>query len=207
MNRTIKLLMFSDIFLLTGFGLIDPILAIYIKENLVGGTIFAAGLASTLFLMTKCAVQLPFSRYVDEHDDKVKWLIIGSLLISSVPFIYIFAPSITFIYCAQILYGLGSGLVFPTWLGLWSANLDKKHKSFEWSLYSTLTGIGTAITATLGAAIAEFAGFIYTFVFSGTMALFGSLILFGLNRRNEMAKKVPIMHYHRHRKSTHRKGH
>ncbi len=206
MNRTIKLLMFSDIFLLTGFGLIDPILAIYIKENLVGGTIFAAGLASTLFLMTKCAVQLPFSRYVDEHDDKVKWLIVGSLLIASVPFIYMFAPSITFVYCAQILHGLGSGLAFPTWLGLWSTNLDKKHESFEWSLYSTLTGIGTAATASIGAAIAEFSGFTYTFIFGGVMAMVGSIILFKLDKHNEKIKKVPIMHYHRHRKSTHRRG-
>ena len=45
MNRTIKLLMISDIFVITGFGLIDPILAIFIKENLTGGTIFAAGFA------------------------------------------------------------------------------------------------------------------------------------------------------------------
>ena len=49
---TIKLLMISDIFLVTGFGLIDPILAIFIKENLIGGSIFAAGFASTLFLVT-----------------------------------------------------------------------------------------------------------------------------------------------------------
>ena len=44
MNRIIKLLMISDVFVLTGFGLVQPILAIFIKDNLVGGTIFAAGL-------------------------------------------------------------------------------------------------------------------------------------------------------------------
>ena len=62
MNRTIKLLMFSDIFVLTGFGLIEPILAIFIKENLVGGTIFAAGLASMIFLVTK-------SQFIKEATD------------------------------------------------------------------------------------------------------------------------------------------
>ena len=94
MNKTIRLLMMSDIFLLTGFGLIAPILAIFIKENLVGGTIFAAGFASTIFIVTKIIIQLPFSRYVDNHRDKVKWLIIGTFIIALVPFIYMFATNI-----------------------------------------------------------------------------------------------------------------
>jgi DHA1 family quinolone resistance protein-like MFS transporter len=202
MNRTIKLLTISDIFVLTGFGLIAPILAIFIKDNLIGGTIFAAGIASTLFLVTKCAVQLPFSRYVDRHEDKVKWLVVGTLIISAVPFIYIFAKHIYMIYFAEILYGFGSGLAYPTWLGLWSTNLDKKQESFEWSLYSTLTGLGTAATAAIGAAIAEFIGFTYTFIIVGIMSLLGCFILFGLERKKEKLEKV---RYRYHKKEIYQK--
>lgn len=200
MNHTIKLLMISDIFVLTGFGLIDPILAIFIKENLVNGTIFAAGLASTLFLLAKCFVQLPFSKYVDRYDHKVKWLIVGTFLISIVPFIYIFANNIQHIYIAQIIHGVASGLAFPSWLGLWSTNLDKKHESFEWSLYSTLTGIGTAITAAVGAIIAEFVGFKYTFIMVGLMSLIGCFILFALQKKQEKLKTISLIHYHTKRK-------
>lgn len=200
MNRTIKLLMLSDIFFLTGFGLIDPILGIFIKEDLIGGTIFMAGLASTLFLVTKCLIQLPFSRYVDKHDDKVKWLIVGSLLAASVPFGYIFVKHVHTIIFLQILQGIGSGLAFPTWLGLWSTHLDKKHESFEWSLYSTLTGLGTAATAAIGAAIAQFIGFQYTFAVVGIMSLIGAGILFGLERKKHKLDKARSHHYHRRRK-------
>ena len=191
MNRTIKLLMLSDIFTVTGFGLIDPILSIFIKENLIGGSIFAAGLASTLFLVTKCLIQLPFSRYVDNHKDKVRWLMLGSFLIAVVPFIYIVTSHINYIYLAQLIYGVGAGLAYPTWLGLWSTHLDKKHESFEWSLYSTLTGLGTAATAAIGAAIAEFFGFTVTFLFVGILALFGCGILFFLERQKERKQKIP----------------
>ncbi len=184
MNRTIKLLMLSDVFMLTGFGLMDPILAIFFKENLVGGTIFTAGIASALFLITKCIVQLPFSRYVDGHDDKMKWLIIGMFFIAATPFLYLFAKHITHIYFAQILYGIGSGLAYPTWVGLWSVHLDKKHESFEWTLYSTFTGLGTASTAALGAAIAQFFGFKWTFILVGIMSAIGGIILFGIERKN-----------------------
>jgi DHA1 family quinolone resistance protein-like MFS transporter len=185
MNRTIKLLMLSDIFVLTGFGLIDPILAIFIKDNLIGGTIFSAGLASMIFLLTKSIVQLPFSKHVDRTKNKTIWLILGTLLIAIVPFIYIFTSGIKMIYLAQLIHGLGSGLAYPTWLGLWSINLDRKQESFEWSLYSTLTGLGTAATAAAGAAIAYFIGFKFTFAIVGVMSLIGCIVLLWLNEKNK----------------------
>lgn len=200
MNSTIKLLMFSDIFVATGFGLIEPILAIFIKENLAGGTIFAAGLAGALFIITKSAVQLPFSRYVDRHDRKVIWLLVGTFLITLVPFVYIFARDIYFIYAAQILYGIGSGLAYPTWLGLWSTNLGRNHESFEWSLYSTLVGLGTAAAATIGAGVAEFVGFQYTFALVGIMSLVGCFILFFLERKKEKTMRTGMYTYPKRRK-------
>jgi len=185
MNRTIKLLMISDIFVLTGFGLIDPILAIFINDNLIGGTIFSAGLASMIFFLTKSIIQLPFSRHVDKTENKTRWLILGTLLISIVPFIYIFTSGIKMIYLAQLIHGIGSGLAYPTWLGLWSINLDRKQESFEWSLYSTLTGLGTAATAAVGAAIAQFIGFKFTFALVGIMSLIGCIILLWLNQKRK----------------------
>lgn len=198
MNQTIKLLMISDIFFLTGFGLMDPILAIFIKDNLVGGTILAAGLASMLFMITKCIIQLPFSKYVDSHDDKVKWLIIGMFLIAFVPFIYYFATDIKLIFLGQFIHGIGAGFAFPTWLGLWSTNLEKKRESYEWSLYSTVTGIGTALTAVIGATIAQFLGFKYTFIIVWIMCLIGCVILLGLE--NARQKKIESLQYHKKRK-------
>lgn len=182
--------MFADIFAVTGFGLIDPILAIYLKENLIGGTIFAAGFSSALFLITKSLVQLPFSRHVDKYDDEndSKWLIVGAGLITIVPFIYIFAEHIYTIYAAQILFGIGSGLAYPAWLGLWSTHLDKKRESFEWSLYSTCVGIGTALAAAIGAGLAEIIGFTYTFVLVGIMSMSGCLVLINL-KLTHLSKK------------------
>jgi MFS family permease len=204
MNRTIKLLIASDIFVLTGFGLISPILAIFIKDNLVGGSIFAAGLASALYLIVKSIVQLPFSRYVDSHDHNVKWLVIGTFFVAVTPIVYLLATNVTHLYIAQIIYGIGSGLAYPTWLGLFSTHLDKKHESFEWSLYSTLVCIGVAITAAVGAAIANFAGFQFAFLLVWFMSLIGCFILIGLERKEQKLPKVKLMHYHHKRKATHR---
>jgi MFS family permease len=190
MNRTMKLLMLSDIFVLTGFGLIQPILAIFINQGVAGGTVLTAGLASTIFLLTKSLVQLPFSKYIDDHSKKTRWLILGTLLMASVPILYVTADSIYKVYLAELIYGLGSGLAYPTWLGLWSRNLDQGQESFQWSVYSTSTGIGTAATGTIGAAMASITGFTTTFVLAGLLCLLGCITLLVLENRS--AEKVKV---------------
>jgi MFS family permease len=185
MNRTMKLLMLSDIFVLTGFGLIQPILAIYINDGgVTGGSMLSAGLASALFLFTKSMVQLPFGRYVDNQPSKTKWLIVGTMLMALVPVIYVTAHSIYQVYMAEMIYGLGSGLAYPTWLGLWSANLDKGSESFQWSVYSTSTGLGTAATGAAGAAVASLVGFSATFILAGLLCLLGCAALLVMERRS-----------------------
>ena len=184
MNRTMKLLLLSDIFVLTGFGLIQPILAIYINDGGVnGGTMLTAGMASALFILTKSLVQLPFGHYVDNQASKERWLILGTLLMAAVPIIYLSASSIYQIYLAELIYGLGSGLAYPTWLGLWSVNLDRGKESFQWSIYHTTTGVGTAATGAGGAAMASQVGFSATFLLAGLLCIVGCLVLFVLERR------------------------
>jgi DHA1 family quinolone resistance protein-like MFS transporter len=190
MNRTMKLLLLSDLFVLTGFGLIQPILAIYINDGgVTGGSMLSAGMASALFLFIKSLVQLPFGHYVDRQSDKSKWLILGTLLMAAVPIIYLSANSIYHIYLAEAVYGLGSGLAYPTWLGLWSANLDKGKEGFQWSVYSTSTGLGTAATGAAGAALASQVGFAATFVSAGLLCLLGCLALIIMERRAVRAGK------------------
>ena len=56
-------------------------------------------------------------------------------------------------------------------MGLWTKNSAINRKSYDWSIYSTVTGIGTAIAAVIGATIAELLGFAYTFALVGVLAL------------------------------------
>ncbi len=200
MNRTLKLLLLSDVFVSTGFGLIAPIFAIFVKEDIVGGSIFTAGVATTLYLLVKGVFQLPFSRYVDKHDNKVRWLMVGTFIGTTVPLVYLFSTSIYHIYIAQALYGLAAALAYPTWLALWSTNLDKKHEGYDWSLYSTFTGLGAALTAAVGSAVAQFIGFKYTFALVALISLVGGLVLLGMERERVKEDGVNVKHYHKKRK-------
>ncbi len=196
MNRTILLLTISDITVLTGFGLIDPILAIFIEKDIAGGSVFTAGIASSIFLVTKSLSQLPFSLHIDRVSDRAKrlWLLASTACATAVPFLYIAADSVWLIFLAQFILGLGSGFAYSSWLGLWSTHLDRGHESFEWSLYSTLVGLGTALAAAIGAAIADRFGFPAVMLGAGALSIAGCGVLFVLvSEQSTTHPAVPCM--------------
>jgi len=140
-NRVIGCLIISDILILSAFGLILPIFAIFVKERVAGGSILAAGIASSIYLLTKSIVQLPLSLYVDTKRKKLSFILFGTFLVVLVPLIYAFSPNIKFIFAAQFIYGVGAATLYPAWLALFTMNVDRKHRGFEWSLWSTGVGL------------------------------------------------------------------
>jgi DHA1 family quinolone resistance protein-like MFS transporter len=187
MNKTLKLLTISDIFIFTGFGLISPILAIFIKDNLIGGTLLAAGIASAIFLVTHAILQIIFAEVFNPKDRR--WmLILGTLLISLVPIGYIFSTSTTHLFIIQFIYGIGASFAYPSWYSLFSSNIEKKQSGFQWSIYNSSVSIGTGITAAVGAWLAGKIGFQWVFAITGIIAVCGLLILFRLDKN--IAKKV-----------------
>lgn len=182
MNKKLILLILSDVLILSSFGLIAPIFAIFIKDDLIGGSLITAGLATTIFFSVKSVLQLPLAWYIDKQRHKTHLLVFGTFLIVSVPFIYIFAKSIITIFIAQVVYGVGAALAYPSWFSLFIKYIDKKHKGFEYAIWSTGVGIGTAIAAFLGAEIADLLGFNYLFFVVGFLAFLGFLLLILLDK-------------------------
>jgi len=176
-NPLITILLISDLFVVVGFGFVEPILALFIVD-LPGATIKTIGVAMGIYLITKSLTQVPFSRFIDKYDDSfdVKWLFFGTTLIAMTPIIYMNADNVFMIYIAQIINGLGAGFAYPAWLGLWSTHLDRGKESFQWSFYSTITGISTAVAAPTGAYIADTFGFQNLFLAMFIFAIFGSTL-------------------------------
>lgn len=185
------LLIFSDILILSSFGLLGPIFAIFIISGLGGGNLVTAGLATTIFLVVKSCVQLPLSRFfIDKEKHKTHSLLLGTFMIISVPFIYAAAKEISTIFIAQAVYGLGAAMAYPAWFSLFTTYMNKKHKGFEYTLWSTGVGIGGALAAYIGAKVADFLGFKYLFFLVGAIAFLGFLLLIILDRIETKKKKI-----------------
>ncbi len=193
MDRTLILLIISDILILSSFGLINPVLAIFIKEDLTGGNIVAAGIAVAIFWVLKSVLQLPLSRIIDSRRKKTGFLILGTCVIVVTPFIYMLSKNVYHIYAAQAIYAIGASMAYPAWINLFTLHLDKKHRGFEWAIWSAGIGIGTGITAYVGAELAVLIGFRSVFLITGLFSVMGMLILFFIDRSYEKKMERNIM--------------
>ncbi len=182
MSKTLKLLILSDILVYGALGFVGPILSIFIDNNLTGGGIFTAGLASTVYLVTLSILQIIFS-YVFNPKDRLWMLWLGTGIIALVPIGYIFSTSIWHLFLAEFAYGIGAAFAYPSWSSLFTANLEKGKRGFQYSIYSSGLGIGTAITAAIGGFIAQTISFKFVFMLTSLLAIIGVLILFKLSKK------------------------
>lgn len=183
MNKTLKLLILSDVFIYSGLGLVAPLLAVFIKDDLIGGSLFAVGIASAIFLMVHAVLQIVFADRFSQKDRR--WMLLfGTLLIAFVPFGYFFSTTIWHIFIVQFIYGLGASFAYPSWYSLFSANLDRKQEGFQWSINNSSISIGTALTAALGGWLVNIIGFKFVFIITGLITFVGFLILFRLDNQS-----------------------
>ena len=182
-NRVIRLLTYSDILLLSGWGLINPIMAVFFADNIEGGDVKVAGLAIMVFFLVKSLLQIPLARIIDltkgELDD-YWWMLIGTFLISISPFFFIWASLPWHVYVIQVIHGVGGALSYPTWLAIFTRHIDKHEEGLEWSIYYTTTDLGAALTAGAGGYLASLLGYDALFYVVGVLSIIGTLFLFGV---------------------------
>jgi len=101
MNKTIKILILSDFIIISAFGFLNPIFALFLTDKIAGGTIETVGYATAFYWVAAVLVRLPLARRVDStksEKDDFYFMILGSILISLVPFyIYLVLKSGIFI--------------------------------------------------------------------------------------------------------------
>ena len=191
-NPVIKFLTISDIIIISGFGLIAPIFAVFITDSIKGGTLEVVGIAMAIYLLAKSLGQIPAASIIDrikgELDDY--WvLLIGSILFSLIPLFYLVVDTPIHLYIVQFFYGLATAVTLPTWYALFTRHIDKEHEGIEWGVYQTLVDLGSAGAASLGGFLAARLGFDYLFVLVSIISLIGSLFIVGVYKSMNVVKK------------------
>ncbi len=179
-NPVVKFLTISDIIILTSFGLITPIFAIFIKDNIEGGSVEVAGFSVAIFLFTKSLGQVPIARLVDKikgEKDDFWFLFSGSIGVSLVPLMYIFISTPASLYMVQFFYGLCAAMIFPCWMAVFTRHIDKNCEGVEWGVYRTMVDFGCAVAALLGGLLAYRFGFTHLFAVISVVSFMGSLFI------------------------------
>lgn len=173
----------GDIMFFSAFGLIGPIFAVFVTNQIVGATIATAGFAATINLLTRALLQMPVARYIDRHKgekDDFIFMVVGSTLISIVPFIYLFVAIPLHLYLAQVVLGVGGALANPGWYAIFTRHIDKGKEGTEWTLENVGVGLAAATTAAVGGVLAQRFGFHNLFLIVGILSLLGLVIQISL---------------------------
>lgn len=200
-NRLIRFFVISDLFLWSGWGLINPIFAIFIVNRIEGATVVTIGIASAVYWIVKALFQMPVALYLDKHDgerDDFHALVSGLILSGIAAFSFVLVRSPVGLFFVVFLQALAFGLYTPAFSAIFSRHLDKKNYAFDWSLDSTSVGLTLGITAFVGAALAEAFGFdvifiitsVFSFASAVTLIFIPNLIL------PEVKTETPIIRDH-----------
>lgn len=188
LNKVIKYLILSDLAFWTGWGLVNPVFAIFVVDKIQGGNAFVTGVASAIYWLVKSLFWIPLGMLLDsrpsERDDYFT-LVVGLFLAALVPFGFIFASVPWHIYLLQAVYGIGMAMAFAGWTPIFTRHIDKGKESTEWGLSGTSLGLGTGVAGAVGGwAVTQF-GFTPVFLAVGILGLAGVALLFGL--KNEIS--------------------
>jgi len=196
LNKIIKLLILSDLSLLFGWGLVSPILAIFITDNIQGGDVKVAGIAVGIYWLFKSVLQVPISSYLDKNHgekDDYYFLIAGTLLVSLTPFGFIFSTLPWHIYLLQIIHAIGAALALPAWCGIFTRHIAKGTEAQSWALDSSALGIGAGAAGIIGGLVAETFGFNPLFIAVGILGFVATFLCLFIKKGLIVPKKKIVL--------------
>ncbi|PIR72317.1 MAG: hypothetical protein COU42_01765 [Candidatus Nealsonbacteria bacterium CG10_big_fil_rev_8_21_14_0_10_36_24] len=189
-NKVIKILVVSDFFLNSAWGLLAPIFALFIVQNITfGNTAQAAKVAgfSTLCYWTvKSFLQIPIAKYLDKNHgekDDFLFIVLGTFLTGLVPIGYFFSSLSWHIYIFQVLHAVGMAMMVPSWYAIFTRHIDKGKEAFEWGLDSTFLGFGVGITGAIGGIMAAVFGFKLIFILVAAMNIISVFCLLVIRKQ------------------------
>ncbi|MFH1180879.1 MAG: MFS transporter [bacterium] len=197
-NRVIKTLVASDIFLQTGWGLIGPIFAIFLIGQIEGGNLKMVGFVAAVYWVAKSIIQPFIASWLDKNHgekDDFAFLVAGMYVANLIPLGYIFSTQPWHIYALEFVRALAMACVIPTWAGIFTRHIDKGREAFSWSLESTGIGFAAGLAGASGAWLASIFGFKIVFVLVSIFGLLSSsallLIRKNIFQKDGFAPRVP----------------
>ena len=149
-NKVIRILISSDFLLQSGWGLIGPIFAIFLTNQIKGGSLEVVGFATAVYWITKSIIQPFIANYLDrnhgEKDDFI-FLVFGMYIANLIPLGYVFSSQPWHIYTFEFIRALAMACVVPTWYAIFTRHIDKDREAFSWSIESTGIGFAAGILA------------------------------------------------------------
>lgn len=193
LNQVILIIIFAEFLFTAAAGLVTPIFAVFVLENIRASAITVVGFATALYWIVKSVLQLPIARYLDKNHGEIDdfySLLVGVAVTTGAVFAFYFSREVWHIYLLQFLIAVGDAFAVPPFYAIFTRHLDPQSTGFEWALRSSFSlGAGSAIGGALSGILAAAIGIRAVYLLNGTLMLVGLIIMFFL--RPYIRPKVP----------------
>jgi len=206
-NKVIRTLILSDILIYSSWGLIAPIIAVFINDSIRGGDVEVAGTAAGVYWITKSILQVPIGKYLDRNRGKIDaekydfwFLVIGTFVASLTPLIHFISSEPWHIYVSDFVYGAAMAMVIPPWGAIFVRHMDKGREAETYALESSALGLGVGATGIVGGFIAKFIGFTPLFIGVSVFGILGTALIITI-KKNILSREDDggrTKHYARH---------
>jgi MFS family permease len=179
-GKLVKFFILSDLLLLAGWGLMEPVFSIFIVERVAGATLVTVGIAAAIYWLVKSVLQIPIAKYLDKtpgEKDDLYTLIFGLIIAAFAAMSFALVTKIWELYVVQLIHAVGFAFYAAAWPAIFSRHLDKDRISFDWALDSTAVGIAAGASGFLSGLMATWLGFKSVFVCAAIFSLASALIL------------------------------
>lgn len=180
-GRVIKHFILADLFLLAGWGLVQPVFSVYVLEKVEGATLVTVGSAAAIYWILKSILQLPVANFLDKtegENDDYRALVLSLLLGAVAAFSFILISQPWHLYLVEMFHAIAFALYVPAWSAIFSRHVDKDRVSFDWSLDSTVAGLSAGVSGFFGGVIASWLGFSGVFILAAALSLVSAFVLF-----------------------------
>lgn len=195
-NNFVKILTFSDVIIISGWGLVNPIFAVFVTKQIEGGSVELVGLAACIYWIFRASLQIPFARFIDRHKgEKDDFLVMatGSFLLSSTPFFFALATKPWQVLLLQGVAGFAAAMVSPGWLAIFTRHVEKNLEAQSWAVYNAMVGYSVALSGALSGFMVSKFGFRALYFIVGIVCTFGSSFLLLIYKDLREKEKFPFL--------------
>lgn len=167
--KYIPLFLFLNFLIFLGFNFFYTAFPVHVVQNL-GWSISEMGIFFSVLSLVMVIVQGPVLSYISKKFPD-KFLILSGSLILAVNFILLLSGSLIVIYTAAVLFAIGNGLMWPSFLSLLSKTTGK-------DLQGTVQGYAGSASSLASISGLIFGGILYESIGVLTFIAAASVILF-----------------------------
>jgi MFS family permease len=181
MNRVVRFFILSDYIFWSGWGIVNPVFAVFILQKIGEANVFTIGAAAAVYYLSKALSEVPISVYLDKHNgekDDFYALVLGLLIGGCVSLTFLAVRNITELLLVMVAQGIAFALYSSSWPTIFSRHLDKDQYAIEWTLDHFGIDVLSAAAAFLGGGIALVFGFNFIFIFAAVFAFIAASVLF-----------------------------